>query len=249
MKPDPTHLQAWRYQDKDLTLRLIERTTLPKVFEMLARSNSNGPALTWYESGTRSLHLKYDELVRQVMLMASWLSSGCGVRRGDRVVVISGDCPEALIAHLAVMSIGAITVPVNNSESERVLKLVVDQVAPRVVLLGRRVHRSLQAAYGCDMVRLPSLPLAEAGNLSSWPCDEVLPDDPAVILFTSGTTSAPKGVCLSHYNLLINAEGLSQVHNLAVHRNHMCILPLFHANAFGYSMVRLSLFRQSNRAV
>jgi acyl-CoA synthetase (AMP-forming)/AMP-acid ligase II len=237
MKPDPVHMQAWRYQDKDLTLRLIERTTLSKVFEMLAQSNPDAPALTWYESGTQSLHLKYNQLVQQVMLMANWLGSHCGVRRGDRVVVISSNCPEALTAHLAAMSIGAITVPVNNSESERVLKLVVDQVAPRVALIGRRVHRNLQVVEGCNMVQLPSLPLAETESHSIWPCQEVLPDDPAVILFTSGTTSAPKGVCLSHYNLMVNAEGLSRVHNLAAHRNHMCILPLFHANAFGYSMV------------
>jgi len=230
-------MQAWRYQDKDLTFRLIERTTLSKVFETLTKSISDAPALTWYESGTKSLQLKYNQLPTQVMLMANWLCSHCGVRRGDRVVVISSNCPEALTAHLAVMSIGAITVPVNNSESERVLRFIIDQLAPRVALIGRRVDGSLQRAQGCNMVQLPSLPLAEAEDFSSWPSQVVHPDDPAAILFTSGTTSAPKGVCLSHYNLMINAEGLARVHNLSVHRNHMCILPLFHANAFGYSMV------------
>jgi acyl-CoA synthetase (AMP-forming)/AMP-acid ligase II len=237
MKPNPEHVQAWRYEGKDLTFRLIERTTLPKVFETIASSDPSGPALTWYENETRSQHWSYEELLDQVRSMAGWLSSHCGVRRGDRVVLISSNCPEALIAHLATMSIGAVTVPVNNFESQRVLKFIVDQVTPRVILRGRRVDQNLRVIHNTNVVQLPSLSLAVNESAPGWPCLEILPDDPAVILYTSGTTSAPKGVCLSHYNLMINAEGLARVHNLSMHRNHMCILPLFHANAFGYSMI------------
>jgi long-chain acyl-CoA synthetase len=237
MNPNPAYKQAWYYEDKHLTSRLIERTTLSNVFESLGGSSPSALSLTWYEDGMRSLQWNYKQLLEQVMSMANWLCSHCGVRRGDRIVIISSNCPEALVAHLATMSIGAITVPVNNSESERVLKIIVDKVAPRVVLVGRRVDQNLRIVQGCTAVQLPSLPLAETTTHQGWPCPEILPDDPAVVLFTSGTTSAPKGVCLSHYNLMVNAEGLARVHNLSIHQNHMCILPLFHANAFGYSMV------------
>ena len=237
MKANPAYKPAWRYEDKDLTSRLIERTTLPYVFEALGNSSSSALALTWYENGTRALQWDYKQLLEQVMLMASWLYSHCGVRRGDRVVIISSNCPEVLVAHLATMSIGAITVPVNNSESERVLKIIAGQVAPRVMLIGRRVDQHLRIVRDCNTVQLPPLPLAEAASPPSWSLPEILPDDPAVVLFTSGTTSAPKGVCLSHYNLMVNAEGLARAHNLSAHQKHMCILPLFHANAFGYSMV------------
>jgi acyl-CoA synthetase (AMP-forming)/AMP-acid ligase II len=237
MKPDPAYKLAWRYEDRDLTSRLIEKATLSNVLEYLRISSLTAPALTWHEDGITSLRWNYMQLLDQVMLMAGWLRSNCDVRRGDRVVVISSNCPEALSAHLAVMSIGAITVPVNNSESHRVLQMIVDQVAPRVVLIGRRVDQNLRMVHGCNTIHLPSLPLAGTVSPSGWPCSDVLPDDPAVILFTSGTTSAPKGVCLSHYNLMVNAEGLASTHNLSIHRNHMCILPLFHANAFGYSMM------------
>jgi acyl-CoA synthetase (AMP-forming)/AMP-acid ligase II len=240
MNPNPEYADAWRYQKSDLAFRLIDRTTLAEVLTRLAAANENSPALTWYDGDLRSLHFDYAELLRQIRLMACWLFTKCGVRRGDKVVVISSNCPEALAAHLAIMSLGAITVPLNNLESERVIRFVVKQVSPCAVLTGRRTQQNAQTLKGCRVFQLPVLPIIEMPNdviSLRWPCDEVHPDDVAAILFTSGTTSVPKGVCLSHYNLMINAEGLARVHNLAVHRNHMCILPLFHANAFGYSMI------------
>jgi long-chain acyl-CoA synthetase len=240
MRLNPDYADAWRYQNRNPADRLIDRTTLPHVFKHLAASDHNLPALTWYEGDARNLHVDYRSLVQQVRSMAHWLSSGCGVRRGERVVVISSNCPEAFTAHLAIMSLGAITVPVNNVESERVLRFIVEQVSPCVVLTGRRVEPNLQSVRCRRIFRLQSLPITQIDSkLESWPwpCEQVAPDDPAVVLFTSGTTSSPKGVCLSHYNLLINAEGLARTHNLAAHRNHLCILPLFHANAFGYSMI------------
>ena len=239
MDTNPEYADARRYKNQGPSFRLIDRTTLPRVFAELVASDCNTPALTWYDGDGRRLHISYGELVRQVRLMARWLFSNCGLRRGDKVIIISSNCPEAFVAHLASMSLGAITVPVNNVESERVLRLIVEQVSPRAMVIGRRVGPSLQIAQGCESFQLPVLPLAEMPGSDSWPwpCEEVTPDDPAVILFTSGTTSSPKGVCLSHYNLTVNAEGLARTHNLATHRNHMCILPLFHANAFGYSML------------
>ena len=240
MKPNPEYADAWRYQKSDLASRLIDRTTLAEVLRRLAAANENYPALTWYDADLRSLHFDYKELLRQISFMACWLFTKCGVRRGDKIVVISSNCPEAFAAHLAIMSLGAITVPLNNLESERVIRFVIKQVSPCAVLTGRRAQQDSQALKGCKIFQLPVLPIMDTSDHVTslrWPCEEVHPDDVAAILFTSGTTSVPKGVCLSHYNLMTNAEGLARVHNLAVHRNHMCILPLFHANAFGYSMI------------
>src|SRR5262245_19011867 len=134
MRQNPQYVGVWRYQNRDLAFRLIERTTLPHVLRDLAESAGTSPALTWYDDDTRYLHLDYAELIGQVWAMAGWLFASCGVRHGDRVVLISSNCPDAFVAHLATMSLGVITVPVNNTESERVLGFIIEQVSPRVVL-------------------------------------------------------------------------------------------------------------------
>lgn len=237
--PVSLHATARQYCGRAFAQRLIECTTLPQLIAGFELSSLTMPALTWYEAERQSLHFSFDELVHQIRTLACWLVQERCVQRGDRVVVISSNCPEVYVAHLALMSLGAVTVPVSNTESVRVLQLIVDRVDPLFMLTGRDVTQELTAAGSIPSHLLPMLPLVpKAGEGQfSWPAQEVLADDPAVILFTSGTTSAPKGVCLSHYNLLVNAHGLKQTHNLVQHRVHMCILPLFHANAFGFSMI------------
>jgi long-chain acyl-CoA synthetase len=238
--PRPAAGGAWRFRNKELHERLIERTTIPDVLALLAARPPGTPALTWYEDGVKALHLDYKNLLEQISRVAYRLAAAYGVRRFDRVMIASANCPEAFIAHLAIMSLGAVTVPVSVAESSRVLKLIVGQLEPCLFLIGRRVQS--------DMIALPSMPravsLSDLMSANAAPSADarfsaasVHPDDPAVILFTSGTTSAPKGVCLSHYNLLVNAEALWRAHDLNVHRVHLCVLPLFHANAFGFSLV------------
>jgi acyl-CoA synthetase (AMP-forming)/AMP-acid ligase II len=240
--PISRHGGARTYLGRSPAERLMDRTTLPQVLSDMPPSVQDAPALTWYEGDARTLHMSWGELLRQIRALAQWLVYEQGVGRGDRVVVLSNNCPETFATHLALMSIGAVTVPVSNTESPRVLQLIVDKVGPRLLIVGREVAPELVQAGVGAMVSMPMLPLSpqpDAAGVAKfvWPLSDVLPDDPAVILFTSGTTSAPKGVCLSHYNLLVNAEGLSRVHDLSRQRVHMCILPLYHANAFGFSMI------------
>lgn len=232
------HTDARIYKGRILTDRLMDRVSLPQVLEGL-KSSKAMPALTWYEGEKKSQHYSYGELLLQIKRLAHWFVVRHGVTSGDRVIVISKNSPEAFITHLSLMSIGAITVPVSNTESLRVLQVIIDKVRPQVLVTGSGVAPELLNAKRVTVHSLPSLPLVAITDEDKfiWPNQDVVPDAPAVILFTSGTTSTPKGACLSHYNLLVNAEGLTRTHQLTKFRVHMCVLPLFHANAFGFSMI------------
>lgn len=218
--------------------RLIKLTTIPQVLSSLELYANDLPALTWYGSNDERLHLNYEILLSEIRKVAHWLRMHHRIVCGDRVIVISSNCPEVYVLQIALMSLGAITVPVNNNESPMVFEKIVDKVNPKKILTGRDVESNLNSVIS-SKDNIPTIPFAygEPTNDHKWDDSGVNADDPAVILFTSGTTSAPKGVCLSHYNLLVNAEGLGQVHNHSVNNVHMCIMPLFHANAFGFSLI------------
>ncbi|THB85436.1 long-chain fatty acid--CoA ligase [Pantoea allii] len=229
---------ARAYDGLSVNNRLIKRTTIPQVLLSLQEGARDIPALTWYGMNGEIQRFTYYDLLLQIKKFAYWFLKCHGITRGDRVIVISSNCPEVYITQLALMSIGAITVPVNNNESLRVLNEIIKKVNPQKIFEGRDVDEALLCG-NLTPEKLPMVPLIKEQDFQSyeWPMSEIEADDPAVILFTSGTTSSPKGVCLSHYNLLVNAEGLARIHNHSENKVHMCIMPLFHANAFGFSLV------------
>ncbi|WP_208455639.1 class I adenylate-forming enzyme family protein [Burkholderia glumae] len=229
----------WCYRGKRLTERIIQLTTLPTVIDRHAAGEGmDRPALTWYVDQARTTHWTYREMIADIHCLAAELALHHRVSRGDRVMVISANCPEAYLTYLAILYIGAIAVPVNNVESTRNLQYIAGQVQPVLTVTGLGVGADLLVAIDASRIGTEELLAnARARGAASMPSPAVEPDDLAVLLFTSGTTSSPKGVRLSHYNILVNAEGLRIAHALDVNQHHLCILPLFHANAFGFSMI------------
>jgi len=223
---------------------LIDVSTIPKLLARLSSEDTSLPAITFYRTGERRKSLTYQRLLKVSERARVLLSQEIGISRGDRVALLHGNDPEYVMASLALLSAGAIVVPLNPSESLEVNKFILGHSGARLLLhsaelqvLAERLCMSLSVVVypTAGLMREP-----DAGNESHWPIPpnhDLAPSSPAVMLYTSGTTGRPKGVLLSHYNLLVNAEALRRVHRLDINRTHMCVLPLFHANAWGFSMM------------
>jgi long-chain acyl-CoA synthetase len=202
-------------------------------------------ALSWYRDGAfRNRYTRHD-LREQVASAAAHLIR-LKVRAKDRVVVLANNSPKMFFLLLSVMSLGAIVAPVNPLESSRVVRHILATLDPCLIVMGSGVEPHLEgvaASHQC--VAIEELFAPSSLDTSDFSTANVSERDAAVILFTSGTTSEPKGVCLSHSNLLTNARGLYKIHNLAENTVHLCVLPLFHANAFGFSLIA-SIFAGSH---
>lgn len=172
-----------------------------------------------------------------------------GVQKGNRIAILSRNCPEYLEAVFAAASVGAVIVPCNYrlrpaeieyliTDSEPVLFVVGDEYLPLVGSLREKlpsVHRYISVGNS-------QLPWAErfealvAVPAASPPQVDVAPDDLATICYTSGTTGFPKGAMLSHRNLVSRAANFSEV---------LCVSPadrayvapaLFHIAGLGLAL-------------
>ena len=143
---------------------------------------------------------------RLVASVAAALRDQHGVQPGDRVGLLAANCPEFVIAHWAIVSLGAITASMNGWWTQDEILHAVNLVEPRVLIGDARRLARLegQALPGTTVLQIESDFAALEGHAPEAPLPDqpIGEDDPAVILFTSGTTGRPKGATASHRGIV-----------------------------------------------
>lgn len=177
----------------------------------------------------------YAELARRTAALAAGLR-GLGVRRGDRVGYLGPNHPAYLETLFATASLGAVFVPVNTRLAAPELAFVLDDAGASVLVHTAAAGPTVDAAAGGTLhTRLViggSYDDLVAG--SAAPVDEpVGPDDPCLIMYTSGSTGHPKGAVLSHANLTWNCVNVLVESDLSGDEVALVAAPLFHTAALG----------------
>lgn len=189
--------------------------------------------------------ISYRQLDRQVNRLANVLLH-LGIGRGDRVALFLPNIPEFIISYHAAQKIGAVAVSLNAMLKRDETRFILNDCGARI-LITTEIQRSQVEQH--DSPALEQVLIAEgtaAGgdqslkNVMEQASDqfralEMDRDEPAAILYTSGTTGFPKGATLSHGNVVSNQ--FSTLHNCGMHpkdRLHL-VLPLFHC--FGQNFI------------
>lgn len=214
------------------------------LWSRLAEIPPGTDALIWTVEGIVQRRLSYGDLLNASRASARALSVDLGLSPGDRVMCLSSNCPELVICYLACLFVGAVIVPADPAAQPSDLRHLWDLTTPSLCVVNgegtgsQHIQRAFEGSTPPLLVDLHHLALSEtdvsADAVDNAPFDAP-PDWPVVILSTSGTTQRSKGVCLPQSSLDANSEGLIQRHRLDRHRKLLCVLPLFHANAFGFS--------------
>ena len=146
----------------------------------------------------------YGDLAERVACRGAALTRR-GIGSGDRVAILSGNCPEYFEALLAIWHAGAAAVPVNARLAEAETSWILDHA--RVALCLASPPLADQACKGCaDVVQMGGAEWDRFVAHAS-PAVEVCPDDLAWLFYTSGTTGRPKGAMITHRNLDAMCKG------------------------------------------
>jgi acyl-CoA synthetase (AMP-forming)/AMP-acid ligase II len=185
----------------------------------------------------------YRQLASAVSETQSWLRE-LSVRPGDRVMVVGENCRAFVAILLASAGIDAWPVLVNARLSPREIEQIRDHCGARRVFYtasaspnaadhAKRSGASFEERNGFGSVGIG--PLHE--NVEPEPLEATVSDRVAALIYTSGTTGLPKGVMLSHRNLLFMAEGSAKIRSVSPDDRLYGVLPLSHA--VGLSVVLL----------
>jgi acyl-coenzyme A synthetase/AMP-(fatty) acid ligase len=135
--------------------------------------------------------IAFGELADRSARLAGYLAGG-GVRRGDVVMTIVGNRPEWVESMVACFRLGAVALPCTEQLRAADLRRRMDAVEPRLVVADERDAATVeQAGFDGPVVRVPDERLYEA---PAAPAAELAPEDPALIVFTSGTAGEPKPI-------------------------------------------------------
>src|SRR5437868_374945 len=218
-------------------LSIAHGRTLIRELEARAAQHPDKPWLIFQPVDGEPLTLTYTEFVEKVNRTASVLR-GCGVGSGDKLLLLLSNCPEFLFLWFGAARIGAVIVPVNPVSSDAELDY-----------LASHSEAVLIAVHAADIARAERLRLRRIvigvteteGSFTSLldrastSAPDMQTEGEVAILYTSGTTSRPKGCLITHANYIHVGEAVAQHVGLRPDDRVLVVLPYFHGNAQYYS--------------
>lgn len=152
---------------------------------------------------TENSRMSYAEHGAAVAALATALREKYGVGKGDRVGILAANVPEWLVAFWAAQALGAIAVGYNAWWAPREIEYGIGHTTPTVVIADAKRAARIEGQGVPVLTMEEDLPrlIAEFTG-AELPRTDVAEDDPALILYTSGTSGRPKGAVQSHRNLL-----------------------------------------------
>jgi long-chain acyl-CoA synthetase len=219
--------------------------------EAVARHNK--PDTVSEKRGKEWIRISANEFVRRVRHVALGLADA-GIRPSDRVALISENRPEWSIVDLAILSFGAITVPLYTTQAlDQIEFILKDSGARALVVSGGRVLKHARKGFenldqleqvivfdpegAHGLARAKTLESIEARGATIEQDDpdafarltsEVRPDHLATIIYTSGTTGEPKGVMLTHDNFISDVRSITDGLPISPADVSLSVLPLSH---------------------
>ncbi len=210
---------------------------------LLERGAMSAPALI---SPEYDLTISYARFMDEVHAVRDGMRAA-GVKPGDVVGIVMPNGPEVLFTFFGALAAGAAAMPINPELKAEEIDFALDdshsslvvvtpnaeaRIAGCATLPERRARLMFSGSSGCtlDGPGTGGLPPRMTGG-------EAGGDDNALLLYTSGTTSRPKGVPLTHDNLLASARNVAESYALTADDRTLCVMPLFHVHGLVASVM------------
>jgi fatty-acyl-CoA synthase len=200
-----------------------------------ARARPASLAVVDLESGRR---WTYAELDREADAMAAWLVDRLGPASGERVATLARNSGDLLVLHLGCMRAGAVFTPFNWRLAWMEIEALIGDAGPSLL-----VHEEVFDVSGapCPRMRLEDALAAArlqdrappSGSRRRW-------DEPATLLYTSGTSGRPKGVIVTEENIFWGCTNFIHGNDVTLGSVFLCDMPMFHTAGL-FAAIRVPL--------
>ena len=235
-------------------MKFDNKNNLFEIFLENYKKNQNKDFLHFLENG-RYKPLKWEETNQKINSLSNFFSEN-NVIKGDRILLVSENRPEWLISDLAIINLGAITVPNYTTYTEKDFSFVIKNCTPKglIVSNSQLFEKVMSAAKGLSydfkfVIQFESGSLSnvkyynDIKNSNFASKGKISRKDPACIIYTSGTQGNPKGVILSHGGIISNCEGALEIVKKIKRDNFKFLtwLPLSHSYEHTIQFVQIAV--------
>ena len=217
--------------------------------------NKKGPPFLFgLSSKDKNSSLNWNEVTLKIKSLTTFLQDY--ISPGDRCVLLSENRPQWLIADIAIMNSGGVTVPLFTTYSDSDYEYIINDCGPKVCIVSNKLQYEKIEKFLNDKIKIISIDeltneienfseIFKKTNLTNKSYnDKIKRNDLACIIYTSGTTGKPKGVMLSHGGILSNCEGALEILTSIVKKKKpvfLTWLPLSHSYEHTVQFVQISL--------
>lgn len=214
------------------------KKVIQELFFETANKYKDNIVFSYFEQKWKTV--TYNELLNNTKGIASYLIYN-GVKKGDRVVLISENRPEWCAAYLALSLSGGIAVPLDAQLKPEEISIYIADSQPKAVFFSSKTEENIKEAikelftfhFSLFTVNFDSPEFKDIcimPEMNNYP--EVSEEDIASLIYTSGTTGMPKGVELTHKNFCSDVEAIIKIRLVTHNDNILSVLPLHHTYPF-----------------
>ncbi len=218
------------------------------------KNKKGSPFLFGLSSKDKNFSLNWNEVTFKIKSLTTFLQDY--ISPGDRCVLLSENRPQWLIADIAIMNSGGVTVPLFTTYSDSDYEYIINDCGPKVCIVSNKLQYEKIEKFLNDKIKIISIDeftnqienfseIFKKTNLTNKSYnDKIKRNDLACIIYTSGTTGKPKGVMLSHGGILSNCEGALEILASIVKKKKpvfLTWLPLSHSYEHTVQFVQISL--------
>lgn len=205
--------------------------TLPEIVRISAHRFPTRQCFSVFDPET--IELNFSQALEKIETLAQWIVSQ-GLVEGDRVAVTGKNSPEWAVAYFATLFAGCVVVPIDHGLHARETENLIKASGTKIVFTDSEKYEALDPAKLGLKARVSLEPgksdyVFAIGNTARAPLPQRKENDLAAILYTSGTTGIPKGVMLTHANLMSDCF-LAQTYMPLTHEDvFYALLPIHHS--------------------
>ncbi|MFH1254392.1 MAG: AMP-binding protein [bacterium] len=183
---------------------------LNELLECNAVEYATSPALTM-RMGYRTVSLNYKEVYDLACKIALFLQQQ-GIGKGDKVIIFAPNSPYWVCVFWGILLNGSIAIPVNVQSTSQMIDKIVIQTNSKLIFMGKYLKYNSKYDLGITSFIIDFIDeLVEEFDPNNFKKIDLNQDDLIEILYTSGTTGDPKGVMLTHNNLISNVQSISTI--------------------------------------